>query len=261
MKPAASPASPSGPRPHATGGGRARARAVGPGDRLAVHHADDRPAAGDQHLPAALDDPPLVHQLPRQPAERAHPVAGPAQLRARADRPGHLAQHAGHGPFRAVDHRHPDPDRLHPGLSGQPALPQPWLLDDGHPAADDAVAGRGRQFLDLPVPAADRPVQLLHLVLHRHRPVLVPDDRRRQPGALVDHHRRYLDVGALRDADLPGRPALDPRLHLRGGRGRPCLAVAAVLVDHAADGAAVHHAGGAVPRRSRTSRCSIWWSS
>ena len=51
--------------------GRARARAVGPGDRLAVHHADDRAAARDQHLPADLDDPALVHELPRQPAERA----------------------------------------------------------------------------------------------------------------------------------------------------------------------------------------------
>ena len=67
-------------------------------------------------------------------------------------------------------------------------------------------------------------------------------------GALVDHHRRHLDVDALRDADLPCGPALDPRLHLRGGRGRPRLELAAVLVDHAADGAALHHARGAVPR-------------
>ena len=70
----------------------------------------------------------------------------------------------------------------------------------------------------------------------------------RVAGALVDHHRRHLDVDALRDADLPRRAALDPRLHLRGGRGRPRLQLAAVLVDHAADGAALHHAGGAVPR-------------
>ena len=43
-------------------------------------------------------------------------------------------------------------------------------------------------------------------------------------------------------------PALHPRLHLRGGRGRPRLQLAAVLVDHAADGAALHHARGALPR-------------
>ena len=67
-------------------------------------------------------------------------------------------------------------------------------------------------------------------------------------GAVVDRHRRRLDVDALRHADLPRRPALDPELHLRGGRGRPRLALAPVLVDHAADGAALHHAGGAVPR-------------
>ena len=30
-------------------------------------------------------------------------------------------------------------------------------------------------------------------------------------GALGDRHRRHLDVDALRDADLPRRPALDPR--------------------------------------------------
>ena len=44
---------------------------VGQGDRLALHHADDRAAAGDQHLPADLDDLSVVHQLPRQPAECA----------------------------------------------------------------------------------------------------------------------------------------------------------------------------------------------
>ena len=48
-------------------------------------------------------------------------------------------------------------------------------------------------------------------------------------GALGDRHRRHLDVDALRDADLPRRAALDPRLHLRGGRGRPRLAMAPVL--------------------------------
>ena len=48
-----------------------RARPLGPGDRLDLHRADDRPAAGDQHLPADLDDPALLHELPRQPAERA----------------------------------------------------------------------------------------------------------------------------------------------------------------------------------------------
>ena len=35
-----------------------------------------------------------------------------------------------------------------------------------------------------------------------------------QLGALGDRHRRYLDVVALRDADLPGRPALHSRLYL-----------------------------------------------
>ncbi len=36
----------------------------------------------------------------------------------------------------------------------------------------------------------------------------------RRLGALGDRHRRHLDVDALRHADLPGRSALHPRLHL-----------------------------------------------
>ena len=35
-----------------------------------------------------------------------------------------------------------------------------------------------------------------------------------RPCPLVDHHRRHLDVDALRHADLPRRTAVDPRLHL-----------------------------------------------
>jgi len=48
----------------------------------------------------------------------------------------------------------------------------------------------GQQLLDVPVPAADR------------------------PGAPDDRPRGYLDMDALRHADLFGRPALDPRGHL-----------------------------------------------
>ena len=51
--------------------GRRGARPLRPGDRLALHRADHPAAAGDQHLSADLDDPALLHQLPRQPAERA----------------------------------------------------------------------------------------------------------------------------------------------------------------------------------------------
>ena len=42
-----------------------------------------------------------------------------------------------------------------------------------------------------------------------------------QARTLGDHHRRYLDVDALCDADLPRGAALDSRLHLRGRGGRP----------------------------------------
>jgi len=53
------------------------------------------------------------------------------------------------------------------------------------------------------------------------------------------HYRRCLDVDSLCDADLPGRSALDSRLYLRGGRGGSRIEMAAVLVDHVADGAAI----------------------
>jgi multiple sugar transport system permease protein len=40
------------------------------------------------------------------------------------------------------------------------------------------------------------------------------DDRRRLAGAMGDRHRRYLDVDALRHADLPGGPAFHPQQYL-----------------------------------------------
>ena len=144
--------------------------ALRPRNRLAVHRADDRAAAGDQHLPADLDDLSLLHQLPRQPPERRGRRDRPAQLRAHPDRHRHLARDAGDGAFRLLDDRARDGARLRPRLSDRPEIPRPRLLDDGHPAPDDAVAGGGRQFLEVPLPAADRALQLHRLVLHRHRP-------------------------------------------------------------------------------------------
>ena len=142
-----------------------------PGDRLALHQPDDRPSPRHQHLPADLDDLSLVHQLQGQPAERADPRRRHDALHEHPDRPRHLALDAGDGAFRLLDGRARDADRLRPRLSHRPALPRPRLLDDRHPDPDDAVAGGGRQFLEVPLPAADRPLQLRRLLLHRRRPV------------------------------------------------------------------------------------------
>ncbi len=76
--------------------------------------------------------------------------------------------HAGDRPFRVLDHPVPDADRLRARLSHRPQVPRPCLLDDHHSHSDDAVAGGGRQFLEVPLSAADRAVQLHRLVLHRH---------------------------------------------------------------------------------------------
>ena len=185
--------------------GEARQGPFRPDGRLDLHRADDRALARDQHLPADLGDPALLHQLPGEPAERADQEHRALQLFAHPDRHRHLDRHAGDRAFRVLDDPAADADRLYARLSDRPQVPRPRLLDDHHPGADDAVAGGGRQFLALPLRAADRALHLCRLVLHRH-----PDDRhidavQRDAGAVGDHHRRHLDVDALRDADLPRR--------------------------------------------------------
>ena len=52
------------------------------------------------------------------------------------------------GAFRLLDDPAPDRARLRARLADRPQVPRPRLLDDDDPDADDAVAGRGRQFLD-----------------------------------------------------------------------------------------------------------------
>ena len=72
-----------------------------------------------------------------------------------------------------------------------------------------AVVGN---FWTLAVPAADRAVQLRDRLVHRHSAELIQHDRRGRAGALDHRARRYLDVGAVRDADLPCRSSLDSRI-------------------------------------------------
>ena len=187
------------------------------GDRLAVHRADDRPAAGDQHLPADLDDPAVLHQLPGQPAQcRSCANVGLDNYTTILTDPDVWAamQATAHFVFWTI--------LLQTVLGFGFTLA--WLIDKkfrGHAFwttvilhPDDAVAGGGRELLALPLPAADRALQLRRSFFTGAAAVVVRDARRRDAGALGDHHRRYLDVDALRDADLPRRPALDPRLHL-----------------------------------------------
>ena len=183
---------------------------------------------------------------------------GLRQLPAHPRRQRHLDRHADDGAFRVLDDPAADADRLHARLSDRPQVPRPRLLDDHHPGADDAVAGRGRQFLALPLRAADRAVRLCRLVLLRHSADRDPDAEQRVAGALGDHHRRHLDVDALRDADLPRRAALDPRLHLRGGRGRPRLATGGSSGRSRCRWRCPSSCWRCCSAASRTSRCSTW---
>src|SRR6266446_5112569 len=66
--------------------------------------------------------------------------------------------------------------------------------------------------------------------------------------AVVGRARRRVDVDPVRDADLPGGPALDSGLHLRSCGGRPRLGLAAIPLRDTADGDAVPDACGALPR-------------
>ena len=112
-----------------------------------------------------------------------------------------------------------------------------WLIDRkfrGHGfwttvilVPNDAFAGGGRELLDFPLPAADRPLQLYRLILLWPAALLLRDDRIGQSGAVVHHHRRYLDVDPLCHADMSGGSEINPGLHLRGCRDRSGLAVGA----------------------------------
>ena len=195
-----------------------RSRPVGPLDRLAVHPADDAPAARDQHLSVDLGDPAVVHRLHGQPADPG-PLHRHRQLCRHPHRRGSVGELPDHRAFRVLDDRAAGPDRPRSRAAHQPEIPRPQLLDDRHPAADDVVPGGRGQLLDPAVPAADRAVQLSDRLLHRRCAEFVHHDRKRRPGALDDRAGQHLDVDALRDADLPGRAALHSRLHLRGGRG------------------------------------------
>ncbi len=189
-------------------------RPVRQGHCVAVHRADHPVAAGDQHLPADLDDLSVLHQLPRQPPQCRGEVRRARLVPAHSRRCRRLGRDADHGSLRDLDHRHRDGARLRPRLADRQEIPRTRAVDHHHPDSDDAVAGGGWQFLDVPLPAAKRPVQLRALVRDRDRTFVLPDARQCPLESLGHHHCRCLDVDAVRDADLPGRAALDPHLHL-----------------------------------------------
>ncbi len=146
------------------GAGRpARAGPVRPGHRLDIHRPDHRAAAGDQHLSADLDHlslaSPTTGRTGPMPAVK---WVGVEQL-SNACWPirRYLAGDAGHRAFRVLDHRR-----------SRPCSAWAWPFSStskfrGHGfwttiillpmMLSPAVVG---VFLDVPVPAADRAVQL-----------------------------------------------------------------------------------------------------
>ena len=136
---------------------------VGPGAGLALRRPDHRAAAGLQHLPAAVDDLAVVHQLPRQPART------PKSLWVGIDNYRRvLGDEAIWENMRATAHflvlvdRAATAARLRAGAAAQPALSLAQLLEHRDPAADDAGAGRGGHLLEVLLRAAVR-----HLQRHR----------------------------------------------------------------------------------------------
>ena len=227
--------------------------------RLAVHRADHPAAARHQHLSAVLGDRAVASPTtaPTGRTSRSRTSASTTTSASSTDPDIWIAmQTTAHFVFWTIAAA--DADRLRARLSDRPQVPRPCLLDHHHPGADDAVAGRGRQFLALPLRAADRALRLRRLVRLRHSADRDPDAEQRVAGALGDHHRRYLDVDALRDADLPRRAALDPRLHLRGGRGRPRLATGGSSGRSRCRWRCPSSCWRCCSAASRTSRCSTW---
>ena len=76
-----------------------------------------------------------------------------------------MGRDAGDRAFPVLDDPAADGAGVHARLPHRPPLSRLRLLDDGHPDPDDAVAGRGRQFLGVPLPATDRALQLRRFVL------------------------------------------------------------------------------------------------
>ena len=229
--------------------GAPRALPLRPVDRVAVHRARrssfSSRSTSSRCSGRSISPSPTTGPTARTPRSRCRHCA----LRAHPDRRRHLALHAGDGAFRLLD------DRCIETVLG---FALAYLIDRnfrGHAfwttvilipmMLSPAVVGNFWKFLYQPQ------IGLFNYAVSFFTgvdPTVVPDARRGRARALGDRPRRRLDVDALRDADLPRRAPLHPRLHLRGGRSRPRLRVAAVLVDHGADGAALHHARGAVPR-------------
>ena len=119
------------------------------------------------------------------------------QLRRHPHRRGHLGRDAGHRAFRVLVDRAAGAARLRARAADQPAVPRPQLLDHDHPAADDAVAGGGRQFLD--ASCSSRRSGLFNYIVSFFTGVaarLVPDDRRR--GARAVDHRAWSTPGCGR---------------------------------------------------------------
>jgi len=89
--------------------------------------------------------------------------------------------------FRLLDGPAGDDHRIRPCPPDQSQVPRPRPVDDRHPAADDVVARGGRQFLEVPLRAADRTDQQRRFVPDRRRPVILPDagEVRLAPWAIV----------------------------------------------------------------------------
>ena len=163
------------------------------------------------------------HQLPRQPAKCARwkALASSNYERVLTDSDVWI-DHADHGAFRLLDHHPADADRLHARLSDRPQVSSGHAsLDDRHPDPDDAVAGRCRKLLDVSS-TSRRSASSITVVSAVTGVPIRPLSRCSATVSLAPWSIIIVDTWMwtpYRDADLPRRSALDPRLHLRGGRG------------------------------------------
>ena len=139
-------------------------------------------------------------------------------------------------------------DRLYACLSDQQEIQGERPVDDDHRLADDAVTCGCRQFLDLPVSAANRAVQLCGRVFHGRGSFQLFHDRGGRSGALVNCDCRHMDVDALCDADLSGGSSVHPDSIYEAAECDRASKWRQFWTITIPDGPAVPDAGGAVSR-------------
>ena len=198
------------PRRRRPGRGDGGGRRLGPASRPAPGGAGARAPVCHEPLPAHVVPRPLLLPLPREPRRGAR-LRRLRQLPDGLREPHGVVPAPDDGARRHPDRRDPDDRRLSPGTAVRERVPGAARPPDVRADPHDAELRRDRRVLPLLLRADLRPPLASGESVHRP-PVHPP--RHARAGAGRHHHRRRLDVVALRDAPRPLRPGQRPGLPL-----------------------------------------------